>query len=57
MEVIQMHLFNRYKRDKILTWKQYSTLIKNIDHIRFMDQTARESVRNYWKNRERTGFI
>jgi hypothetical protein len=44
-----MRLFNRYKKDKVLSWNQYSRLVQNIDHIRFIDQTAKESIRNYWK--------
>ncbi len=51
-----MRLFNRYKKDKILNWNQYSRLVQEIEHINFIDNTARESIRNYWNNRSKEGI-
>ena len=34
------------KKKKYFGWNKYGMLVSEIDHLRFMDNTAKESIRN-----------
>lgn len=38
--------------ESYLIWEEYSQLIAQRDHLRFITETARKSMENYWHKRE-----
>jgi len=39
-----------FKKKLYLGWNKYRMLVSEIDHLRFIDNTARESIRNLNNN-------
>ena len=39
-----------FKEKKYLGWNKYRMLVSEIDHLRFMDNVAKESMRNLNNN-------
>lgn len=35
-----------------MEWEDYKKRITDIEMLRFMDQTCRESINNFWKKQE-----
>ncbi|MBL7100483.1 MAG: hypothetical protein ISS23_00850 [Nanoarchaeota archaeon] len=38
--------------ESYLAWEEYSELIAQRDHLRFISETARKSIDNYWRKME-----
>ena len=43
----------RHRKD-YLSWEDYSARLAALDHARFVSDTARRSLQNFWEKRRRT---
>lgn len=38
--------------ESYMAWEEYSKKIAEIDRVRFIAETAKQSIKNYWQKRE-----
>jgi hypothetical protein len=46
-----------FTKKKYLNWSEYSNRILQIEGIRFMNATAKQSINNYWQKEAKNGLV
>ena len=41
------------RNTKIYDWDEFKRRVRDIDFLRFMNRTCRQSIENYWKKRDK----